>query len=329
MQEEVQTTQAETVPSVDKWYTPLTRVTPLSKYFAMALFVVLPFVGFWTGVEWGMRTHDLSRQKSHVSFEAPRNIASTVSENNISPTSSTAESIDAVLLRISGNFESTFLEPEDYSFEWYWYEGGEATPTVSVIEGRMIRVTDYSFQDKDEEYGSSVYRLDASVIEYITSHQHFDESLANDADGPHGSILGFENAQQHVVCQRRIEATDSEFLVYLVACGLHDDFLGKDGALFSVGSQLVATATVKEVIADAGGVNPDEQYIPPPEVVMIAYPSPTNEYTMIRLTNTGCVDENIVSGDKVLVSGMIVKNVPDYALILKCESGAQVSLMQE
>ncbi len=33
----------------DKWYTPLTRDTPLSKYLALALFIVLPFVGFWFG----------------------------------------------------------------------------------------------------------------------------------------------------------------------------------------------------------------------------------------------------------------------------------------
>jgi hypothetical protein len=35
-----------------KWYTPLTHCTPLSKYFAMAIFVVLPFVGFWLGLQY-------------------------------------------------------------------------------------------------------------------------------------------------------------------------------------------------------------------------------------------------------------------------------------
>lgn len=33
--------------------TSLTTVTPLSKYLAMALFVVLPFVGFWVGMGYG------------------------------------------------------------------------------------------------------------------------------------------------------------------------------------------------------------------------------------------------------------------------------------
>lgn len=33
----------------EKWYTPLTRATLLSKYFAMVLFVLLPFIGGWIG----------------------------------------------------------------------------------------------------------------------------------------------------------------------------------------------------------------------------------------------------------------------------------------
>lgn len=35
----------------EKWYAPLTRITPLSKYLALALFIALPFVGFWMGMQ--------------------------------------------------------------------------------------------------------------------------------------------------------------------------------------------------------------------------------------------------------------------------------------
>ena len=34
------------------WYAPLTKETPLSKYFSLALFIFLPFLGFWFGVEY-------------------------------------------------------------------------------------------------------------------------------------------------------------------------------------------------------------------------------------------------------------------------------------
>jgi hypothetical protein len=37
----------------DNWYAPLNRVTPLSKYLALALFVALPFAGFWLGMSYG------------------------------------------------------------------------------------------------------------------------------------------------------------------------------------------------------------------------------------------------------------------------------------
>lgn len=37
----------------DAWYTPLARVTPLSKALAMGLFILLPFVGFVVGVGYG------------------------------------------------------------------------------------------------------------------------------------------------------------------------------------------------------------------------------------------------------------------------------------
>lgn len=35
-----------------KWHTSFTCVTPFSKYLALALFVALPFAGFWLGVEY-------------------------------------------------------------------------------------------------------------------------------------------------------------------------------------------------------------------------------------------------------------------------------------
>ncbi len=50
--EQVQVMQTETVPDMDKWYTPLTHPTRLSRYLAMTLFVALPFVGFWLGTRY-------------------------------------------------------------------------------------------------------------------------------------------------------------------------------------------------------------------------------------------------------------------------------------
>jgi hypothetical protein len=50
-EERIPPLQADTQKQ-DKWYAPLTKCTPLSKYFAMVVVIVLPFIGFLLGVEY-------------------------------------------------------------------------------------------------------------------------------------------------------------------------------------------------------------------------------------------------------------------------------------
>ena len=45
--------QQNPVTEEKKWFTPLAQVTPVSKGLAAALFVLLPFIGFWLGMEYG------------------------------------------------------------------------------------------------------------------------------------------------------------------------------------------------------------------------------------------------------------------------------------
>ncbi len=49
MQEEQFLQQQSGQVQARPWYAPLTRVTLLSKYLAMTLFIALPFLGFWVG----------------------------------------------------------------------------------------------------------------------------------------------------------------------------------------------------------------------------------------------------------------------------------------
>jgi hypothetical protein len=70
--EEAQSIQPEEQSHDEKWYVPLTRVTPLAKYSAMVLFVVLPFVGFWLGVEYGRGNDNVLE-----SIAAPRLVPTT------------------------------------------------------------------------------------------------------------------------------------------------------------------------------------------------------------------------------------------------------------
>lgn len=53
----------------EPWHAPLNRVTTFSKYFALALFIILPFVGFWLGVEYGFEKMESSSSNHLVTFD--------------------------------------------------------------------------------------------------------------------------------------------------------------------------------------------------------------------------------------------------------------------
>jgi len=55
-----ETQSTEAVTTTESYYTSLNRVTRLSKYLAMVLFVVLPFVGAYVGYEFAGSTEDLN-----------------------------------------------------------------------------------------------------------------------------------------------------------------------------------------------------------------------------------------------------------------------------
>ena len=42
----------------EHWYAPLTKVTPVSKVLALVLFIALPFIGFWFGVQYANERAD-------------------------------------------------------------------------------------------------------------------------------------------------------------------------------------------------------------------------------------------------------------------------------
>lgn len=50
---ETEYTQPQAGAEEGEWYTPLTTVTTLSKTLAVLVFIVMPFVGFWWGMQYG------------------------------------------------------------------------------------------------------------------------------------------------------------------------------------------------------------------------------------------------------------------------------------
>jgi|GEM_PF-4421048 len=79
---------------------PLNQVTPFSKYLAMALFIILPFVGVWIGYEMGMAKAEYNAMKATQ--------ARVFSNDNITTVSDSEDSRVAVLQETNGTItEST------------------------------------------------------------------------------------------------------------------------------------------------------------------------------------------------------------------------------
>ncbi len=77
----MQETQTETNLERDKWYSPLTRVTPLSKYLSLALFIILPFVGFWLGVGYGEKVMQSSVVNVPTHYDSARDVRDDTQNN--------------------------------------------------------------------------------------------------------------------------------------------------------------------------------------------------------------------------------------------------------
>ena len=102
------------------WKKSLCTVTPLSKYLALALFIALPFLGFWFGILFERYTNTVCpevttsflQQDTKVSDVEVQDsfVAKTVVENIESP--------DSVLQKVSNKFEKRFTDPVDFTFEW-------------------------------------------------------------------------------------------------------------------------------------------------------------------------------------------------------------------
>lgn len=69
---------------------PLTRVTTLSKYLSLTLFVLLPFLGFWIGMQYPVQNSSLVTDESGEPSNTQNEVTDTVHQS----TSAIASSAD-------------------------------------------------------------------------------------------------------------------------------------------------------------------------------------------------------------------------------------------
>ena len=90
------------------------------------------------------------------------------------------------------------------------------------------------------------------------------------------------------------------------------------------GMMLRATGTVSQVISDSGGLPEGDPFIPPVEYIISLDDSPVEGVGGVRISDTGCIDPGLWKNDRVVVSGTIVRIIPDVGIILTCDHGARV-----
>lgn len=100
------------------------RVTPLSKYLAMVLFVVLPFLGGFVGYKFAL--------KEAVSVTPVSQLSEVPSENEPIPT----PPAEVLATYRNEGFDFEFRYPEDLSLEETPLSSGEGVSTVVDLEGR-------------------------------------------------------------------------------------------------------------------------------------------------------------------------------------------------
>ncbi|MEZ4104125.1 MAG: hypothetical protein R3B60_02460 [Candidatus Paceibacterota bacterium] len=205
----------------------LTIVTPFSKYLATVLFITLPFVGFWLGFKYW--------QTNSVLPEFNNNEINTqILDSKLID----FDFVDNIFYELSSSPELEYLvsDIENNNFAWRYYKDNNPITSTALITGHSIFISDLSFQDSDDEYGATVYRLDAMVKKFFTKNK-FQINLFNSFsfEDSRSSQLGFRQENSNIICVRNIEDTGPEFLRYSISCG----YLSENGQYEPVKVQTV------------------------------------------------------------------------------------------
>lgn len=130
-----------------------------------------------------------------------------------------------LLENVRAQHPNIFSEPTDYTFEWRWRDSSTSIntpPNISNIQGWVISASEFSFQDLFLGDQSLFYQIENTLRSFF-EQEGFTQATANNSDHPTNgsSVQGYERINDGTVCLRIIEDTESEFINYKIACGLH------------------------------------------------------------------------------------------------------------
>lgn len=177
----------------------LNTVTPLSKYLAMVLFVVLPFVGGWVGYTYAPeKIVEVEKVLNKVEPE----VIETVTQETVS--------YARVLHDIAQLYPQSFVYDASSTFEWREkaVDLNDNPVRIISVQGDAIEMQ-CATRDQCEEIRSEIYA-------YFEKKSMFKQSLHNAASGPQAGFDGYENENRICLVQYR----DMDQSTIRVSCGV-------------------------------------------------------------------------------------------------------------
>ncbi len=162
MQKENITTNQE--PSLEnKIKKQLTTVTPFSRYLALILFIALPFIGFWLGMQYGQQ------KEQSIMLEEDNNIPK--SNSPVSETQTNTSQADDIITK--------YLSPSKEGDGFYVQYSGLTTAEIEQINNIIsIARTKISYNKEEQRAASDIY-LELFVNQINDREQDAPSSRAN------------------------------------------------------------------------------------------------------------------------------------------------------
>jgi len=237
----------EQVPEAEKevWYTPLCRATPLSKYLAMLIFIIMPFVGFWLGYQYSTVSKNEYITLGHNS----ENIVQTEANENV-----TLDNIDASTTLPSDNIDDDSVEPQpvlsDYGpWQYTNSEYGFSILLPNFTNSKNI-FTDESHVIINVSDQKDVLRIRRVVIDTFDK-EFFLERVGKDSDLRF--VARFKN--NPFVYAPWVYVGENDKYIFLLSKGqdCHDDAC----VLMSLSDSIIRSFSVPEdsVFVETGNIN--------------------------------------------------------------------------
>ena len=168
----------------EHWYAPLTKVTPVSKVLALVLFIALPFIGFWFGVQY-VANERTAQYASNTSAPTDHSAGSTTTEvQDVVPLTRTLLSRDELMAAEWNTNEAETLVTDQWK-RFGEYEIKRTEPYGQITVRRLEEPHDVVAQ-----YSSELF-VPFKPDEMVTERQENISDVTYVVDAKTGKLYAF------------------------------------------------------------------------------------------------------------------------------------------